>query len=95
MQHRWIVDGGRRARSVGLAMIAFWMPALFAQPQGAPPDGARRGPPAEALAACKSLDAGKACSFTVGQATMTGTCWAPQGLPLACRPKDAPEPKMR
>lgn len=64
-----------------------------AQPQGGPPpDGERRGPPPEAVAACKSAKAGADCSFAMGGRTMTGTCWAPEGKTLACRPKDMPPP---
>ena len=42
------------------------------------------------LAACKSLISGKDCSFTSPQGTVAGTCWAPEGKPLACKPKGAP-----
>ena len=62
--------------------------ALFAQHaagNGAPPK-----PPAEALAACKTLSSGQECSFTAPQGSVKGTCWAPEGKPLACKPKDAP-----
>jgi hypothetical protein len=62
--------------------------ALFAQPaagNGAPPK-----PPAEALAACKTLSSGQECSFTAPHGPVKGTCWAPEGKPLACKPKDAP-----
>jgi hypothetical protein len=62
--------------------------ALFAQSvtgNGAPPK-----PPAEALAACKTLSSGQECSFTAPHGTVKGTCWAPEGKPLACKPKDAP-----
>lgn len=63
--------------------------AASAQPAG----GERRGPPPEALAACKSLASGDACSFSGPQGNVAGTCFAPQqGLALACRPKDAPAP---
>jgi hypothetical protein len=51
---------------------------------------AHHGPPPEALAACSSLTSGAACSFTSPRGPATGTCWAPEGKPLACRPKDAP-----
>jgi hypothetical protein len=47
-------------------------------------------PPAEALASCKSLGSGNECSFTSPHGAVTGTCWAPEGKPLACKPKDAP-----
>jgi hypothetical protein len=49
-------------------------------------------PPPEALEACKSLSSGQACSFTSPRGAMTGTCWAPEGKPLACRPKHPPGP---
>ena len=78
-------------RLLGLAVFAGALVAsssLFAQPadgRSAPPK-----PPAQALKACKSLSSGQACSFTVQQGSVTGTCWAPEGKPLACKPKDAP-----
>ena len=52
--------------------------------------GGPRKPPAEALDACKSVSSGKECSFSSPQGKVTGTCWAPEGKPLACKPKDAP-----
>jgi hypothetical protein len=55
-----------------------------AQKQG----GEHRQPPAEALAACKALTSGAACSFTGPRRSVTGSCFAPEGKPLACRPKD-------
>lgn len=62
--------------------------AACAQPAG---DGARPpAPPPEALAACKAATAGKACSFTTPQGAQSGSCWAPEGKPLACRPANAP-----
>jgi len=62
--------------------------ALSAQPvdgHGMPPK-----PPAEALASCKTLSSGQTCSFTAPQGTVKGTCWAPEGKPLACKPDNAP-----
>ncbi|MBC7378993.1 MAG: hypothetical protein H7346_16340 [Burkholderiaceae bacterium] len=53
--------------------------------------GQHRGPPPEALAACKSLVSGAECGFTAPRGNVKGTCWAPEGRPLACRPKDAPQ----
>lgn len=44
-------------------------------------------PPAEALAACKSLASGAACSFTSPRGAESGTCFAPNDKPLACRPQ--------
>lgn len=63
-----------------------------AQPPAGPPPGQHRGPPPEALAACKTAKAGADCNFTHDGRTMKGSCWAPEGRPLACRPKDAPPP---
>jgi hypothetical protein len=81
-----------RATLAWLAASLFAAGASLAQPAGGsgPPSGERRGPPAEALAACKSLAAGKACSFQHHGKSLAGSCWAPEGRPLACRPKDAP-----
>ena len=52
--------------------------------------GGPRKPPAEALDACKSVASGQECSFLSPHGTVKGTCWAPEGTPLACKPKDAP-----
>ena len=52
-----------------------------------PPNG-RRGPPAEALAACESATAGDACSFEMRGETLTGVCSAPEDRPLACVPEN-------
>ena len=76
---------------VGLASIVSMMvvSAASAQPSGSE----RRGPPPEALAACKSLASGATCNVSGPQGNVSGTCFAPQqGLALACRPKDAPAP---
>jgi hypothetical protein len=48
------------------------------------------GPPPEALAACKSAAAGAACTFTSPQGAVSGSCWAPEGKPLACNPTHPP-----
>jgi hypothetical protein len=85
-------------RSGVTALAAFPLAAtlVLAQPQPQPPGqgggpGAEpRRPPKEAIDACKSVAAGKACSFTAPQGTLSGTCWAPEGKPLACKPKDMP-----
>ena len=53
--------------------------------------GQHRGPPPEALAACKSLASGAECGFTAPRGNVRGTCWAPEGRPLACRPNDGPQ----
>ncbi len=54
-------------------------------------EGQHRRPPQEALDACKSLKAGQDCSFTSPHGAVSGTCFAPEGKPLACRPKNAPK----
>jgi hypothetical protein len=66
---------------------------LHAQPQSNAPGQSsgqqgqqRHGPPPEAVAACKSQAAGAACSFTSPHGVVKGSCWAPEGKPLACRP---------
>ena len=74
-------------------VILFCSAAATAQTRpGEAPPGDRRGPPAEALAACKTLKAGDACAFSSDRGAASGSCWAPEGRPLACRPKDAPAP---
>ena len=66
--------------------------AIAQPPSGPPPGGDHRGPPPEALAACKTAKAGADCSFTQEGRTMKGSCWAPEGRPLACRPTGMPPP---
>jgi hypothetical protein len=72
-------------RTVVLAALTIAAGSAVAQT----PDGEHHHhpPPPEALAACKSLSSGQECSFTSPHGAMTGTCWAPEGKPLACRPK--------
>jgi hypothetical protein len=57
-------------------------------PPGGEQGGRPPGPPPEALAACKSLTAGAACNFESPRGAKSGTCFAPEGKPLACRPAD-------
>jgi hypothetical protein len=66
---------------------------LLAQPGG--DQGGPRPPPKEALDSCKSLSVGQACSFSSPRGAVNGTCWAPEGKPLACNPKDAPDDDAR
>lgn len=62
--------------------------AATAQPAA---DGRRpHGPPPEALAACQAAAAGAACSFNSPHGALKGSCWAPEGKPLACRPPHPP-----
>ena len=84
------------ARAALFSALALSAGALFAQPSGGQPpaDGQKqqhRGPPQEALDACKSLKAGQDCNFTSPHGAVKGSCFAPEGRPLACRPKDAPK----
>lgn len=84
-----------RSHVPALALLALALCSTSALAQSKPdnpPPGDRRGPPAEALAACKTLKSGDACSFTADRGEASGSCWAPEGRPLACRPKDAPAP---
>jgi hypothetical protein len=89
-------------RSGLMAFAAFPLAATLAlaqpqpQPQPQPPGqgggagGEPRRPPKEAIEACRSVAAGKACSFTSPQGILSGTCWAPEGKPLACKPEHLP-----
>lgn len=83
----------RAKRVMGLRLaalaIAFYAGGAAAQPAGG--EG-HRGPPAEALAACKALAAGAACSFSGREGRQVeGTCWAPPDKALACKPAHAPD----
>ena len=74
------------------SLTIFTATTLSAAVSAQPTDGGgHRGPPPEALAACKTLASGAACSFTGGRGEAKGSCWAPEGKPLACKPKDAPQ----
>jgi hypothetical protein len=69
--------------------------ALACRPASMPPPpqgrGPHRAPPREALAACASLTADAACSFTLGSHSVSGTCATPpDGSALACRPSGPP-----
>lgn len=54
--------------------------------------GKRRGPPPEALAACKGKSSGAECSFQSPRGdNVSGTCFAPKSdLPLGCKPSHPP-----
>ena len=71
---------------IALTLLALTLP-LSAQ-DGPPPGG---GPPREALAACNGRAEGASCTFQGrGGESVTGTCGAPPGRPLACRPAGGP-----
>jgi hypothetical protein len=74
-------------------------------PQGGNGGEQRRGPPPEAIDACKGKAASATCTFTNREGEkMTGTCFAPpakagdqtESRPMACRPdrggKNGPGP---
>ena len=63
--------------------------AAMAQPASG---NGRGGPPAEALTACKSAKSGDTCSFSSPNGTLSGTCSAPEGRPLACAPANGGKP---
>ncbi len=75
--------------SIACGMFLFTLGATARADDPPPP---HRGPPPEALAACQSLASGDACSFTMHDHALTGTCQAPEGRPLACRPSNMPMP---
>lgn len=58
--------------------------AVMAQPKSG--EGPPGGPPAEALTACKSAKSGDSCTFSSPNGSVSGSCMAPQGRPLACAP---------
>ncbi|MFO0582889.1 MAG: hypothetical protein U0229_11480 [Anaeromyxobacter sp.] len=59
--------------------------------------GGHRGPPPEAVEACKGVAEGEACAVTLGGNTLDGTCAkGPDGAgALACRPSRMPPPPDR
>jgi hypothetical protein len=68
---------------------AFVMTGAFAVARADQPPP-HHAPPAEAIAACSNAKASDACSFTLGDHTITGTCEAPRDrTELACRPDHA------
>jgi hypothetical protein len=78
----------RFASMVFATFTAVFGGSAWAQADGS---GAPRTPPAEALAACKGMTSGQACSFSGQRGTVSGSCFTPKDdKPLACRPKDAP-----
>jgi hypothetical protein len=78
-------------RAFGLAICTFALTACCGlSAQTAAGAGGPRKPPPEALDACKALSSGQACSFTSPHGDVKGTCWAPEGKPLACKPSGAP-----
>ncbi|OYU10819.1 MAG: hypothetical protein CFE38_15415 [Comamonadaceae bacterium PBBC1] len=83
MQNKSIL--ARAAFSMSLALSGG---LLFAQ--AAPGGDSPRPPPPEALAACQTLKSGQDCSFKGPQGSAQGTCWAPTGKPLACKPSHPP-----
>ena len=79
----------RLTLSLGLALSGL---AALAQP--AMNKDMPRMPPAEALSACQAAKPGQDCSFDSPQGQVKGTCWAPEGKPLACKPATPPEGRM-
>ena len=69
--------------------LAFASSLLWSQPSGSQTE--HRGPPKEALQACNASKSGQDCSFTSPRGAVNGSCFAPEGKPLACRPKEAPK----
>lgn len=79
----------RRATVVAVALVAASLGAVAqSQDERGPPPGG--GPPSEAFKACATLSAGAACSFTGRGQQLSGTCFAPPGRMLACRPTRGP-----
>lgn len=68
--------------------------ALACRPLHPPDPPDPPGPPPEAVAACRSAKEGDACSFTLGDRSLSGACvrGPDAAMPLACRPAGAPPP---
>ena len=73
----------RAAILTALMIMGFAQVAMSQPPNDV---GPHPRPPPEAIDACKSLSSGTQCSFSNDRGTVTGTCWAPEGKPLACKP---------
>lgn len=76
------------ARSLMVGAILLLSGCACAQANGSqarPPH-----PPREALEACKTAVVGDTCSFSSPAGAVSGTCWAPEDKPLACKPLGAP-----
>ena len=72
----------RGLAAVGVVSTLLACSASMAQQQSR--EGGRKGPPAEALSVCKSAKSGDSCSFSTPNGTVSGSCMAPEGRPLAC-----------
>ncbi|MFT3914131.1 MAG: hypothetical protein QM704_08430 [Anaeromyxobacteraceae bacterium] len=82
-------------RSESGTCFAFDGTTLACRPAHGP--GGHRGPPPEAVEACKGVAEGEACAVTLGGNTLDGTCAkGPDGSgTLACRPSRMPPPPDR
>ena len=79
---------GRPSLTLSALAVSLLTACACAQPTG---NHDRPPPPSpEALSACKTVASGEGCSFTAVPDTVSGTCWAPAGRPLACRPTNPP-----
>jgi hypothetical protein len=75
----------------GITLVAF--PLLTVLTPLARADAPNPPPvPKEAIAACASLQAGDACTVTLGGNTLDGTCAKTPDDVLACRPSRPPGP---
>jgi hypothetical protein len=76
--------------TLALATVGAALLSACACPQPAGGNNRPPPPPAEALAACKATTAGSACSIRTPSGEIGGSCWAPEGKPLACKPTHPP-----
>jgi hypothetical protein len=57
-------------------------------------DNKGKGPPPQMIVACANMTAGATCTATGPEGrAISGTCFAPQGRPLACRPTNKAQKK--
>ena len=82
---------------LGILLHSFAMPVYAAEQQRPPRDEHHRGPPEEALLACKGLTANDVCSFAGrNDELIHGVCSTPPNpvdeVTLACKPDNMPEP---
>lgn len=80
--------------SIAVAMAALVSGHVLAdETAGERPEREHGRPPKVAVEACAAAVPGDACSFEGRQGEqLDGSCFAPEGKPLACRPNDMSPP---
>ena len=89
-KQRWTIPVAVVALSVGALSAASLTAQEGGGRNGGRQSGRQGGPPPEMLKACVNKSYGDVCTATGPQGrNISGTCFAPQDRPLACRPQNA------